>query len=736
MPKEPPPPAYLSDWGEQGQPDDGALASGDVFTDGAMSSVLGMVRRAGWGVVVLAADDSVAWTLFGTMPERFPTVVRSELRAVLEALRRAAGSVRIYTDNQEVVDGYTHGEQWSTSPRRSGADIWRKIWPLVREFGSENVEVLKVKAHLAADDVRSGKISRRMFIGNWHADRAARAGSRAAERSSPTNAYRAEATRAIRWYKWIAAYAAAWATDTTPMRPEDARGRVGGDGPVGRRRRDDVMRHLRWAYASGKEVCRRCGRMATSAEGKRTLRNSPCLGSVVGRALSRAENDPSILEHKYLFSYGSLRDQGARPVDPDEDWHPPPVEGALGDGPEQNGSSDDESPRSDGETPSAHGAAPAAYEFEVEQPPVGASSAAAGATATAAASTRSGGEKPTGPCAASAAYELEVEQPPVGASSAAAGAAATAAAEVTTPASSNDGATQRLQRQHASVQAADGGSTPGAASSALGVAVPHARHEHGSQSKRLRTASPRSRSPSQAGASLDPALLYDVLDYDVFGHGGGFDQDAADPGVQPAASAGGGAGPLPGAARQSGIASKRLAEDALGDVTAGGGDHSASASTAVGGARRVRLRTKTSAATSGLSATAATTSTSGGGGAEGMAVAEGTPRGGRKRDAPAAVAPLVHGSGAEAEPGAAADRRVRPRTQDRDLGRVQGDWGHGHRLVFHANVVWCQQCGRFAAERVGVGLARPCRGAATGFYATRLSRLRDGRHPMTGAPLS
>ncbi len=82
-----------------------------------------MVRRAGWGVVVVSSSGEVLWTLYGTLSERFPTVVRAELRAVYEALRRAVGRVTIHTDNQEVLDGYNHGELWSTAAGRSGASI-------------------------------------------------------------------------------------------------------------------------------------------------------------------------------------------------------------------------------------------------------------------------------------------------------------------------------------------------------------------------------------------------------------------------------------------------------------------------------------------------------------------------------------------------------------------------------------------------------------------------------------
>lgn len=58
-----------------------------------------------------------------------------------------------------------------------------------------------------------------------------------------------------------------------------------------------------------------------------------------------------------------------------------------------------------------------------------------------------------------------------------------------------------------------------------------------------------------------------------------------------------------------------------------------------------------------------------------------------------------------------------------------------HSLRRCAYVEWCLHCGRHAAKRLGIGLLNSCRGIATGGYPSRISRLLDGRHPMTGARL-
>ncbi len=85
--------------------------------------------RGGWGIVALHPDrDEAVCSLHGTCPELQPSVVRSELRAVLEALRLAAPPLRLHIDNKEVVDGFTNGRAWCTEPGRDGADLWRQIW--------------------------------------------------------------------------------------------------------------------------------------------------------------------------------------------------------------------------------------------------------------------------------------------------------------------------------------------------------------------------------------------------------------------------------------------------------------------------------------------------------------------------------------------------------------------------------------------------------------------------------
>ncbi len=56
----------------------------------------------------------------------------------------------------------------------------------------------------------------------------------------------------------------------------------------------------------------------------------------------------------------------------------------------------------------------------------------------------------------------------------------------------------------------------------------------------------------------------------------------------------------------------------------------------------------------------------------------------------------------------------------------------GHSLRITGPVIWCNLCGRYATRRLGKALKSDCSGTAGPAYVTRLARLRDGRHPLTG----
>ena len=71
--------------------------------------------------------------------------------------------------------------------------------------------------------------------------------------------------------------------------------------------------------------------------------------------------------------------------------------------------------------------------------------------------------------------------------------------------------------------------------------------------------------------------------------------------------------------------------------------------------------------------------------------------------------------------------------------------GRGHARVLSGEILWCRLCGAYANDSAK-GLAQPCPGPFRGSWQRgpgpfsrgrrqQLSRLRDGKHPMSCAPL-
>ena len=145
-------------------PIDGALAQGDVYTDGALRGLVPCTRRAGWAYLVVSGGEASGGRC-GTMGEPYPTALRAELRAVNEALRSACPPPTIHTDNQQVVDGVRLGKSWPCAPERDGADIWQRVWHQLEDIGP-GMHIVKVKAHLPFSKVQDGHISLQDWCGN------------------------------------------------------------------------------------------------------------------------------------------------------------------------------------------------------------------------------------------------------------------------------------------------------------------------------------------------------------------------------------------------------------------------------------------------------------------------------------------------------------------------------------------------------------------------------------------
>ncbi len=290
---------------------DEETATGDVYTDGALRGRWRRIMRAGWGVVVLKHGElKIAWRMHGTCPDLYPSVLRAELTAVLNVLRVAMPPLRIYVDNAEVVSGFQRGEEWCLAPERDGGDLWREVWERMGEIEGE-VEVLKVKAHTAEEEVDEGVITARNRYGNLHADAEARRGARLAESLAPVGTARSEFLKAVRWLGWAKRFAAVWQGDS---REEDEDWGEGGrrtEEPVGPRQ-GAGLRHLVWERGVAL-TCRRCGRLADTDQKRRDLRSSRCQGSAVGRLLQRTCNDSEAVSRACVERRQDLLSRGWRP---------------------------------------------------------------------------------------------------------------------------------------------------------------------------------------------------------------------------------------------------------------------------------------------------------------------------------------------------------------------------------------------------------------------------------------
>ncbi len=286
------------------------MATGDVYTDGAVRGKWRRIMRAGWGVVVLKQDgQKVAWRMHGVCPDVYPSVFRAELTAVLNVLRIAMPPLVVHVDNAEVVRGFQLGRDWCLAPDRDGGELWREVWERMGEMEGR-VEVVKVKAHTAEEDVREGVITERDRFGNLHADAEARRGARLAESLAPVGVARGELLKAMRWLGWARRHAAVWRPDAEELEGERVVVRETEMG--GAPRKGAGLRHLVWERGVAWK-CRRCGRVADTDQKRRDLRSSRCQGSAVGRLLVRTCRDPEAVMRACVERKQDMAGKGWRP---------------------------------------------------------------------------------------------------------------------------------------------------------------------------------------------------------------------------------------------------------------------------------------------------------------------------------------------------------------------------------------------------------------------------------------
>ncbi len=737
----PPPPERVVRTVTDGEEEEGEAATGDIYTDGAVRGRWRRIMRAGWGVVALKEGQlKVTWRMHGTCPDVHPSVLRAELTAVLNVLRIALPPLRIHVDNAEVVSGFRLGEEWCVAPGRDGADLWREVWARMDDMDGQ-VEVIKVKAHTEEGEVEEGIITARDRYGNLHADAEAKRGAKLAETLSPVGIARAELLKALRWLGWARRFAAVWKPDGREEE-EDTSGAVeaGGCGPSAPRK-GAGLRHLVWTKGPLLR-CRRCGRLADTDQKRRDLRSSKCLGSAAGRLLSRTCNDPeavsrSCMERREDLARRGWRalagggdevgaDQAGRAVNFEEE-----AEGGL--------DSEEEEPLVAGGREAGGGVGDGEDGLDADGMGAEAGRAVAAASGSGSASAAEGAGSSDAILVGGSMFDEPAfcEGPPAG-SEPLRDWPELPAAEARLVLAEWDA--RGRKRRGGGASDLEG---PPALGAPLSSVVAETVHEDlndwpelpasearevlaqwrschidsagGESAWRKRRRAEIPLAPAGPIASVEtatpPAADYfgpeAQSDDDPFGH------VAADLAAQPPLRRGRmQAPPKAGSQRVSG-----------GGERAGDGQDDPvhhplgqfGRQELQGGASSTRKRSRMDRRPE-----------------EAVGQANKRRRGGELR-APSAAAGGAQSGGQEDAASHSARRTAFGR---RYLGLV-GDPvdaadDKGHQLRMTGPIIWCQRCGRYASRRLGKALKLECGGAATGAYATRVTRLREGRHPITG----
>ena len=287
-------------------PDDASnhVVTGTVFTDGALRGSQPEARRSGWAFAMVDEDSlRLQLAYYGVCDEPWPTVLRAELRAIEEAIRRAVPPLLIFTDSSSAVSAYNKGEKYCCSAKADGADIWKRIWAVLSEFGDFRLD--KVKAHTTHEDVVEGFISAHLQAGNAAADYFAVEARKAAEQASPTARYLAHYARARLWYKAVAAAIANWEVDT--QADEAGNPAEQEEGPASGDRHGQPPRHELWEWGRA-WLCRLCGKTFPTTSRPEKISKAACRGSLHARLLASMGASP--IDAFECYTTQEVSDQG------------------------------------------------------------------------------------------------------------------------------------------------------------------------------------------------------------------------------------------------------------------------------------------------------------------------------------------------------------------------------------------------------------------------------------------
>jgi hypothetical protein len=117
--------------------DPNVLVSGLAASDGSLCD--GTVRplaRSAWGFAVWSESDrAIVGAAAGPVPGMLHEILRAEVWALWQLLRKAIPPLMVVIDNLEVVRGLARGRAYCCSAARPHADVWVSLWDVLDGLG-------------------------------------------------------------------------------------------------------------------------------------------------------------------------------------------------------------------------------------------------------------------------------------------------------------------------------------------------------------------------------------------------------------------------------------------------------------------------------------------------------------------------------------------------------------------------------------------------------------------------
>ena len=156
----------------------------EVFLDesGGEFTSDGRLKRCGWGLALVQCIGELGSEhckflagVSGTLPGSFQSTSRACLEAFIFILGHSTGPLVVKPDASYLVDGF-HSRRYLT-PEGTNADLWHAIGILINNR-DQDIQVIKVEAHIKDGRVLEGDICFYDFFGNHMADAMAARGAK------------------------------------------------------------------------------------------------------------------------------------------------------------------------------------------------------------------------------------------------------------------------------------------------------------------------------------------------------------------------------------------------------------------------------------------------------------------------------------------------------------------------------------------------------------------------------